>query len=49
LISGPLYLFDSKDAPDEVAKDQLPLLTNTFIDVMRELDKVPAEKIRAKE
>jgi len=48
LISGPVYLFDSTDTPDKVAKDQLPLLTRMFIDIIRELDKVPAEKIRAK-
>lgn len=47
LISGPVYLFDASDTPDKVAKDQLPLLTKMFTDMIRELNKIPAEKIRA--
>ena len=46
LISGPVYLFDASDTPDKVAKDQLPLLTKMFADVIEELDAIPAEKIR---
>ncbi|MDH5815718.1 MAG: M28 family peptidase [Candidatus Nezhaarchaeota archaeon] len=49
LISGPVYLFDVTDTPDKVAKDQLEVLTKMFIDIIRELDTVPREEIRAKE
>jgi len=48
LISGPVYLFDASDTLDKVAKDQLPLLTKMFIDMVKELDATPAEKIRPK-
>jgi len=43
----PVYLLDASDTPDKVAKDQLPLLTKMFTDMIRELNKISAEKIRA--
>lgn len=46
LISGPVYLFDATDTPDKVAEDQLEKLTRMFIDIINELDALPAEKIK---
>jgi len=46
LISGPMYLFDAADTPDKVAKNQLQPLTKMFIDIIKELDTLPAEKIK---
>lgn len=45
-ISGPIYLFDIADTPDKVAKDQLVPVTKAFSDMVRDIDKVPAELIR---
>jgi len=46
LISGPIYLFDATDTPDKVAKDQLEVLTRMFIDMIKELETIPHERIR---
>ncbi|MEM2330959.1 MAG: hypothetical protein QXL59_09040, partial [Candidatus Jordarchaeales archaeon] len=46
LISGPVYLFDATDTPDKVARDQLEKLARMFIDIINELDTLPAEKIK---
>jgi len=44
-ISGPLYLFDQYDTIDKVRARDLPRVAGFFEDLIRQLDRVPADEL----
>jgi len=41
-VTMPLYLYDIIDTPDKVAKDLLKPIAETFIDIVKTIDKTPS-------
>lgn len=45
LIAAPIYLYDEADTIDKVAKDKLQPVAKVFADLLRAMDKTPADKM----
>lgn len=43
LVGSPIYLYDSIDTLDKVAKAELPKVAKTFIEIIQDMDELPSE------